>query len=137
MEPKVLDWKTRHQISLGTTKGLAYLHEECRDCIIHCDIKPANILLDVDFTPKVADFGLTKLLGREFNKVLTTMRGTTGYLVPEWILRVAITNKADIYSYDDVNHRPSMGEVVQILKGISDVKLSLIPRLLQALVNNN
>ncbi|KAL7218613.1 hypothetical protein ACSBR2_011809 [Camellia fascicularis] len=99
MEPKVLDWKTRHQISLGTTKGLAYLHEECRDCIIHCDIKPANILLDVDFTPKVADFGLTKLLGREFNKVLTTMRGTTGYLVPEWILRVAIINKADIYSY--------------------------------------
>ncbi|KAL7219048.1 hypothetical protein ACSBR2_012175 [Camellia fascicularis] len=62
-ESKVLDWKKRYQIALGTARGLAYLHENCRDCIIHCDIKPANILLDVDFRPKVADFGLAKLLG--------------------------------------------------------------------------
>ncbi|GMP54288.1 hypothetical protein CsSME_00019503 [Camellia sinensis var. sinensis] len=62
-ESKVLDWKKRYQIALGTARGLAYLHENCRDCIIHCDIKPANILLDVDFCPKVADFGLVKLLG--------------------------------------------------------------------------
>ncbi|KAL7249923.1 hypothetical protein ACSBR1_011998 [Camellia fascicularis] len=203
MESKVLDWKTRYQIALGTAKGLAYLHEECRDCIIHCDIKPENILLDVDFSPKVADFGLAKLLGREFSKVLTTMRGTTGYLAPEWILGVAITNKADVYSYgmmlfelisgrrntyqseatkyfpiwassvvieggdvfslldsklethvdveevwricklacwciqDDANHRPSMGDVVQVLEGILDVKPSPIPRLLQALVDDD
>ncbi|CAL5391374.1 unnamed protein product [Camellia sinensis] len=98
-ESKVLDWKTRYQIALGTARGLAYLHEKCRDCIIHCDIKPANILLDVDFCPKVADFGLAKLLGREFSRVLTTMRGTMGYLAPEWILGLAITAKADVYSY--------------------------------------
>ncbi|KAK4286210.1 hypothetical protein QN277_002799 [Acacia crassicarpa] len=89
----------RYQIALGTARGLTYLHEKCRDCIIHCDIKPENILLDVDFCPKVADFGLAKLVGRDFSRVLTTMRGTRGYLAPEWISGVAITAKADVYSY--------------------------------------
>ncbi|XP_039129939.1 G-type lectin S-receptor-like serine/threonine-protein kinase At2g19130 [Dioscorea cayenensis subsp. rotundata] len=97
--PKVLNWKTRYQIALGTARGLYYLHEKCRDCIIHCDIKPENILLDDSFVPKVADFGLAKLMGRDFSRVLTTMRGTRGYLAPEWITGVAITAKADVYSY--------------------------------------
>jgi hypothetical protein len=96
---KFLDWKTRYQIAIGTAKGLAYLHEKCRECIIHCDIKPENILLDAYLCPKVADFGLAKLVGREFSRVLTTMRGTRGYLAPEWISGVAITAKADVYSY--------------------------------------
>ncbi|KAH9744384.1 G-type lectin S-receptor-like serine/threonine-protein kinase [Citrus sinensis] len=93
------DWKTRYQNSMGTARGLAYLHEKCRDCIIHCDIKPENILLDAEFCPKVSDFGLAKLVGREFSRVLTTMRGTRGYLAPEWISGVAITAKTDVYSY--------------------------------------
>uniref|UniRef100_A0A2P2K969 non-specific serine/threonine protein kinase n=1 Tax=Rhizophora mucronata TaxID=61149 RepID=A0A2P2K969_RHIMU len=96
---KVLDWTTRYNIALGTARGLAYLHEKCRDCIIHCDIKPENILLDAEFCPKVADFGLAKIVGRDFSRVLTTMRGTRGYLAPEWISGVAITAKADVYSY--------------------------------------
>ncbi|KAF2538691.1 hypothetical protein F2Q68_00019300 [Brassica cretica] len=98
-EKIVLGWKLRYQIALGTARGLAYLHDECRDCIIHCDIKPENILLDSQFGPKVADFGLAKLVGRDFSRVLTTMRGTRGYLAPEWISGVAITAKADVYSY--------------------------------------
>ncbi|XP_042500596.1 G-type lectin S-receptor-like serine/threonine-protein kinase At2g19130 [Macadamia integrifolia] len=99
-DSEVLDWKTRYQIALGTAKGLSYLHEKCRECIIHCDIKPENILLDAEFCPKVADFGLAKFLGRDFSRgVLTTMRGTIGYLAPEWISGVAITAKADVYSY--------------------------------------
>ncbi|KAF8043224.1 hypothetical protein BT93_A1539 [Corymbia citriodora subsp. variegata] len=98
-DSKTLDWKMRYQIALGTARGLAYLHEKCRDCIIHCDIKPENILLDAKFCPKVADFGLAKLVGRDFSRVLTTMRGTRGYLAPEWISGVAITAKADVYSY--------------------------------------
>ncbi|TKY48800.1 G-type lectin S-receptor serine/threonine-protein kinase [Spatholobus suberectus] len=96
---KVLDWKTRYQIALGTARGLAYLHEKCRDCIIHCDVKPENILLDADFCPKIADFGLAKLVGRDFSRVLTTVRGTKYYLAPEWISGVPITAKADVYSY--------------------------------------
>lgn len=96
---KALDWKTRYQIALGTARGLVYLHEKCRDCIIHCDIKPENILLDAELCPKVADFGLAKLVGRDFSRVLTTMRGTRGYLAPEWISGVPVTAKADVYSY--------------------------------------
>ncbi|KAL6560882.1 hypothetical protein OROHE_006059 [Orobanche hederae] len=99
-ESNILGWKTRYQIALGTARGLAYLHEGCREIIIHCDIKPENIRLDADFCPKVADFGLSKLMGRNFSsRVLTTMRGTRGYLAPEWISGVAITAKADVYSY--------------------------------------
>lgn len=94
-----LDWEKRYKILLGTACGLAYLHEKCRDCIVHCDIKPENILLDSSFVPKVADFGLAKLIGRDLSRVLTTMRGTRGYLAPEWISGVAITAKADVYSY--------------------------------------
>ncbi|KAF6151569.1 hypothetical protein GIB67_021755 [Kingdonia uniflora] len=94
-----LEWKVRYQVALGIAKGLSYLHEKCRECIIHCDIKPENILLDVDFCPKVADFGLSKLFGRHFSRVLTTMRGTRGYLAPEWISGLPITSKADVYSY--------------------------------------
>ncbi|KAI9102888.1 hypothetical protein K1719_023327 [Acacia pycnantha] len=59
----ILSWDVRFRIAIGTTKGIAYLHEECRDCIIHYDIKPENILLDTDFTAKVSDFGLAKLMG--------------------------------------------------------------------------
>uniref|UniRef100_A0A0E0AXE5 Protein kinase domain-containing protein n=1 Tax=Oryza glumipatula TaxID=40148 RepID=A0A0E0AXE5_9ORYZ len=95
----ILNWSTRYQIAVGVAKGLSYLHESCHDCIIHCDIKLENILLDVSFVPKVADFGMAKLLGRDFSRVLTTMRGTVGYLVPEWISGVAITQKVDVYSY--------------------------------------
>uniref|UniRef100_A0A0D6QRW0 Receptor-like serine/threonine-protein kinase n=1 Tax=Araucaria cunninghamii TaxID=56994 RepID=A0A0D6QRW0_ARACU len=96
---KVLQWKTRFEIVLGTARGLLYLHEECRDRIIHSDIKPANILLDEDLRPKLADFGLAKLLGRDFSRVLTTTRGTRGYLAPEWIYGLPITTKVDVYSF--------------------------------------
>lgn len=95
----VLNWSTRYQIALGTARGLTYLHEQCRERIIHCDIKPDNILLDESFIPKVADFGLAKLYDRDFSKVLTSMRGTIGYLAPEWISGSEITPKVDVYSY--------------------------------------
>uniref|UniRef100_A0A0D9V3F7 non-specific serine/threonine protein kinase n=1 Tax=Leersia perrieri TaxID=77586 RepID=A0A0D9V3F7_9ORYZ len=97
--PGALSWSTRYQIALGIAKGLTYLHEKCRSCIIHCDIKPENVLLDASFLPKISDFGLAKLVGRDFSRVLTTMRGTIGYLAPEWISGTAITVKADVFSY--------------------------------------
>ncbi|XP_062218618.1 G-type lectin S-receptor-like serine/threonine-protein kinase At2g19130 [Phragmites australis] len=95
----VLVWNLRYQIAIGVARGLAYLHTGCRDCIIHCDIKPENILLDASFVPKIADFGMAKVLGREFSHAMTTMRGTIGYLAPEWISGTVVTSKVDVYSY--------------------------------------
>ncbi|CAN7032587.1 unnamed protein product [Brassica rapa subsp. trilocularis] len=98
-EDILLDWDTRFNIAVGTAKGLAYLHEDCDARIIHCDIKPENILLDDNFNAKVSDFGLAKLMTREQSHVFTTMRGTRGYLAPEWITNYAISEKSDVYSY--------------------------------------
>ncbi|KAG2650276.1 G-type lectin S-receptor-like serine/threonine-protein kinase At2g19130 [Panicum virgatum] len=94
-----LSWEARYQVALGIARGLDYLHGSCRDCIIHCDIKPENILLDGALAPKVADFGLAKLMGRDSSRVLTTVRGTAGYLAPEWVAGTAVTAKADVFSY--------------------------------------
>jgi serine/threonine protein kinase len=95
----VLSWSTRYQIAIGIARGLCYLHQSCRECIIHCDIKPENILLDASFAPKIADFGMAVFVGRDFSRVLTTFRGTAGYLAPEWLSGVAITPKVDVYSF--------------------------------------
>ncbi|KAJ1261303.1 hypothetical protein BS78_09G018500 [Paspalum vaginatum] len=95
----VLTWSTRRQIAIGVARGLSYLHQSCCECIIHCDIKPENILLDASFVPKIADFGLAAIIGRDFSRVLTTSRGTVGYLAPEWLSGVAITPKVDVYSF--------------------------------------
>ena len=82
-------------------RGLAYLHEECLEWILHCDIKPQNILLDSNYQPKVADFGLSKLLQRNNlnNPSFSTMRGTRGYMAPEWLFNLPISSKVDVYSY--------------------------------------
>ncbi|KAJ0713731.1 putative protein kinase RLK-Pelle-SD-2b family [Helianthus annuus] len=94
----VLERECRKKIILDIAKGLAYLHEDCRQKIAHLDIKPQNILLDNDFNAKVSDFGLSKLMDRNQSQVMTTMRGTPGYLAPEWLSSV-ITEKVDVYSF--------------------------------------
>jgi len=95
----VINWSTRYKVAIGVARGLCYLHQSCRECIIHCDIKPENILLDASFVPKIADFGMAAIVGRDFSRVLTTFRGTAGYLAPEWLSGVAITQKVDVYSF--------------------------------------
>ncbi|KAK7315416.1 hypothetical protein VNO77_33962 [Canavalia gladiata] len=98
---KLLNWEYRYNIALGTARGITYLHEECRDCIVHCDIKPENILLDENYIAKVSDFGLAKLVNPKDHRhrTLTSVRGTRGYLAPEWLANLPITSKSDVYSY--------------------------------------
>lgn len=93
-----LDWKARRTIILDIAKGLAYLHGDCKQKIVHLDIKPQNILLDANFRAKISDFGLCKLIEKDQSQVATTIRGTPGYLAPEWFLSV-ITEKVDVYSF--------------------------------------
>lgn len=106
--PTSLDWNLRRKIILEIAKGLAYLHEDCRQKIIHLDIKPQNILLDENFNAKLSDFGLSKLIDRNQSEVVTTMRGTPGYLAPEWLSSV-ITEKVDVYSFGIVILETSCG----------------------------
>ncbi|XP_049387745.1 G-type lectin S-receptor-like serine/threonine-protein kinase SD2-5 [Solanum stenotomum] len=93
-----LTWDVREKIISDIAKGLAYLHEDCNNKIFHLDIKPQNILLDQNLNAKVSDFGLSKLVGKDESKIVTTMRGTPGYLAPEWLHEV-ITEKVDVYSF--------------------------------------
>ncbi|GLJ37318.1 hypothetical protein SUGI_0757010 [Cryptomeria japonica] len=95
----VLPWLARFNIALGITRGMNYCHDYCQSCIVHCDLKPQNVLLDAHFAPKISNFGLAKLMSREQSCTLTVLRGTRGYLAPEWFVDVPITVKADVYSY--------------------------------------
>ncbi|XP_044338234.1 rust resistance kinase Lr10-like isoform X10 [Triticum aestivum] len=91
-----------NQIALGIARGIDYLHRGCDMQILHFDIKPHNILLDSDFTPKIADFGLAKLYPRDNSFLpVSAARGTVGYIAPEMVSRSfgAISSKSDVYSF--------------------------------------
>jgi serine/threonine protein kinase len=99
---KSFSWDKLNEIALGIARGLNYLHHGCDMQIVHFDIKPHNILLDSNFVPKVADFGLAKLFPRGDSFVpLSAMRGTIGYIAPEMVSRSfgVISSKSDVYSF--------------------------------------
>ena len=93
------NWKQRIQIAFGIARGLLYLHEECSNQIIHCDIKPQNMLLDKYYEARISDFGLAKLLMMGQSHTNTAIRGTKGYVAPEWFRNMPVTAKVDVYSF--------------------------------------
>ncbi|XP_015875973.2 G-type lectin S-receptor-like serine/threonine-protein kinase RLK1, partial [Ziziphus jujuba] len=92
-------WNQRVEIAYGVARGLLYLHEECSSQIIHCDIKPQNILLDEKNMARISDFGLSKLLKMDQSHTHTAIRGTKGYVAPEWFRNMPITAKVDVYGF--------------------------------------
>ncbi|ONI34756.1 hypothetical protein PRUPE_1G496900 [Prunus persica] len=97
-----LEWKTLSEIAVGIARGLEYLHRGCNTRILHLDIKPQNILLDKNFCPKIADFGLAKLCKTKESIVsMMGTRGTAGYIAPEVFSRNfgGVSHKSDVYSY--------------------------------------
>ncbi|KAG6680784.1 hypothetical protein I3842_13G060700 [Carya illinoinensis] len=99
-----LNFAMRLRIALGSAKGILYLHTDANPPIFHRDIKASNILLDSKYTAKVADFGLSRLApvadveGTVPTYVSTVVRGTPGYLDPEYFLTHKLTDKSDVYS---------------------------------------
>ncbi|XP_065851244.1 PTI1-like tyrosine-protein kinase At3g15890 [Euphorbia lathyris] len=94
-----LDWKRRMNIILGSAEGLLYLHHEVTPHIIHRDIKASNVLLDSEFEPLVADFGFAKLIPEGVSHMTTRVKGTLGYLAPEYAMWGKVSESCDVYSF--------------------------------------
>ncbi|KAJ7528777.1 hypothetical protein O6H91_15G019400 [Diphasiastrum complanatum] len=117
---KSLSWKMRLNIALNAAQGLEYLHTGCHPRIIHRDIKSSNILLSKTLTAKVSDFGLSKLATEdETSHIFTVVKGTAGYLDPEYYLSNQLGEKSDVFSFGVV--------LLEIICGREPVKMN-VPR---------
>ncbi|KAM0945631.1 putative protein kinase RLK-Pelle-LRR-XI-1 family [Dioscorea sansibarensis] len=93
------DWLTRYRIALGVAQGVCYLHHDCDPVILHRDLKPSNILLDERMEPRVADFGVAKLIHTDAKHTMSVVAGSYGYIAPEYAYTLQVDEKSDIYSF--------------------------------------
>ncbi|KAM3306684.1 receptor kinase-like protein Xa21 [Capsicum chacoense] len=94
-----LDTKNRLSLMIDVACALEYLHHGCSLPVIHCDVKPSNVLLDEDMVAHLSDFGISKLLGEDQSDLYTKTLATLGYIAPEYGLEGLVSTKCDVYSY--------------------------------------
>ncbi|PRQ48206.1 putative protein kinase RLK-Pelle-L-LEC family [Rosa chinensis] len=94
-----LQWEFRYRIALGLASALHYLHEDAEQCVLHRDIKSANVLLDNDFNTKLGDFGIAKLVDPRLRSQTTGVVGTFGYMAPEYVIQGRASKESDMFSF--------------------------------------
>ncbi|XP_020595912.1 receptor-like protein kinase HSL1 [Phalaenopsis equestris] len=95
-----LSWPTRLKIAVGVARGLCYMHNDCFPAIIHRDVKSSNILIDLEFQAKIADFGLAQILGKGGeSETASHLAGSFGYMAPEYAAVRKVNEKVDVYSF--------------------------------------
>ncbi|ERN14212.1 receptor-like protein kinase HSL1 [Amborella trichopoda] len=131
-----LGWEKRLEIAVGSACGLAYLHHDCEPAVVHRDVKANNILLGGDYSARVADFGLAKLLPRRScgdGSEMSSVAGSYGYIAPEYGYTLKVNEKSDIYSFGVMllelvtGRQPidsSFGENRDVVKWVNDAACS-------------
>ncbi|TVU26091.1 hypothetical protein EJB05_28620, partial [Eragrostis curvula] len=124
-----LDWNQRYEIIKGICSGLHFLHQECH--IVHLDLKPENILMDDTMRPKIADFGLSKLLGAQKSQTIINgdIAGSRGYMAPEYMLQGVVSPMADMFSLGVI--------IIEIITGRKNYPLSTVSYFQQFNSNNH